>query len=155
MGTLTLDGCDCVDSASESADWSLVDAWPAACRVRQWQVQAGAQVHAGDVLAWLEPADVRADAAPGAGAHTPPVRADLQALQQRLALTLDEARPEAVAARHAKGLRTAHENLAASLVGLFDSQIAGGKRYDLATMGRRRSNATYFIVSVFTSGACG
>lgn len=39
---------------------------------------------------------------------------------------------------------SAHENLAASLVGVFDSQIAGGKRYDLATMGRRRANATYF-----------
>jgi len=39
---------------------------------------------------------------------------------------------------------SAHENLAMSLVGIFDSQIAGGKRYDLATMGRRRSNATYF-----------
>jgi LmbE family N-acetylglucosaminyl deacetylase len=38
----------------------------------------------------------------------------------------------------------AHENLAASLLGVFDSQIAGGKRYDLATMGRRRANATYF-----------
>lgn len=36
------------------------------------------------------------------------------------------------------------ENIAAALVGLFDSQIAGGKRYDLATMGRRRANATYF-----------
>ena len=36
-----------------------------------------------------------------------------------------------------------HENLAMSLVGLFDSQVAGGKRYDLATMGRRRANATY------------
>ena len=38
----------------------------------------------------------------------------------------------------------AHENLAASLVGVFDSQICGGKRYDIATMGRRRANATYF-----------
>ena len=37
----------------------------------------------------------------------------------------------------------AHENLAMSLVGVFDSQVAGGKRYDLATMGRRRANATY------------
>ncbi len=37
-----------------------------------------------------------------------------------------------------------HENLQAALVGVFDSQIAGGKRYDLATMGRRRANATYF-----------
>jgi len=38
----------------------------------------------------------------------------------------------------------AHENLAMSLVGVFDSQICGGKRYDLATMGRRRANASYF-----------
>ena len=37
-----------------------------------------------------------------------------------------------------------HENLQAALLGLYDSQIAGGKRYDLATMGRRRANATYF-----------
>lgn len=36
-----------------------------------------------------------------------------------------------------------HENLAAALLGVFDSQICGGKRYDLATMGRRRANATY------------
>ena len=38
----------------------------------------------------------------------------------------------------------AHENLAAALNGVFDSQIAGGKRYDLATLGRRRANATFF-----------
>jgi LmbE family N-acetylglucosaminyl deacetylase len=38
---------------------------------------------------------------------------------------------------------SAHENLATSLVGIFDSQICGGKRYDLATMGRRRANASY------------
>ncbi|MBP1601141.1 MAG: hypothetical protein H6Q06_1292 [Acidobacteria bacterium] len=36
-----------------------------------------------------------------------------------------------------------HENLAMALVCIFDSQIAGGKRYDVATMGRRRANATY------------
>lgn len=36
------------------------------------------------------------------------------------------------------------KNLQASLVGVFDSQISGGKRYDLATMGRRTANATYF-----------
>jgi LmbE family N-acetylglucosaminyl deacetylase len=39
---------------------------------------------------------------------------------------------------------SAHENVAASLNGVFDSQIAGGKRYDLATLGRRRANATFF-----------
>ena len=37
-----------------------------------------------------------------------------------------------------------HENLAAALNGLFDSQIAGGKRYDLAVIGRRRAHATFF-----------
>jgi LmbE family N-acetylglucosaminyl deacetylase len=39
---------------------------------------------------------------------------------------------------------TAHESLQAALLGVFDSQIVGGKRYDLATMGRRKANATYF-----------
>ncbi|GAB5559689.1 MAG: hypothetical protein SynsKO_13360 [Synoicihabitans sp.] len=37
-----------------------------------------------------------------------------------------------------------HANLAASLNGVFDSQIAGGKRYDLAVEGRRLANATFF-----------
>lgn len=37
-----------------------------------------------------------------------------------------------------------HPNLAAALSGVFDSQIAGGKRYDLAVQGRRRANATFF-----------
>ncbi len=35
------------------------------------------------------------------------------------------------------------ENIAMALTGVFDSQIAGGKRYDLASLGRRRANATY------------
>ncbi len=39
---------------------------------------------------------------------------------------------------------SARPNLAASLVGLFDSQVSGGKRYDLATQGRRVAHATYF-----------
>jgi LmbE family N-acetylglucosaminyl deacetylase len=38
---------------------------------------------------------------------------------------------------------TAQENLQMALVGVFDSQVTGGKRYDLATMGRRRAHATY------------
>lgn len=36
------------------------------------------------------------------------------------------------------------ENLQVALLGVFDSQISGGKRYDLATMGRRRAHATYY-----------
>ena len=35
-------------------------------------------------------------------------------------------------------------NLAAAIGGIFDSQIAGGKRYALAVQGRRLSNATFF-----------
>jgi LmbE family N-acetylglucosaminyl deacetylase len=37
-----------------------------------------------------------------------------------------------------------YPNLSAALLGLFDSQISGGKRYDLATAGRRIANATYY-----------
>jgi LmbE family N-acetylglucosaminyl deacetylase len=36
-----------------------------------------------------------------------------------------------------------HPNLASSLVEIFDSQICGGKRYDLAAIGRRLANATF------------
>ncbi len=39
---------------------------------------------------------------------------------------------------------SANPDLAAKLVGVFESQIAGGKRYDLAAMGRRLANATFF-----------
>ncbi|MCP4536042.1 MAG: PIG-L family deacetylase [Chloroflexi bacterium] len=39
---------------------------------------------------------------------------------------------------------SAHESLQVALLGVFDSQICGGKRYDLASMGRRRANATYY-----------
>lgn len=35
------------------------------------------------------------------------------------------------------------EGLGSALTGIFDSQISGGKRYDLATAGRKRANATY------------
>ena len=35
-------------------------------------------------------------------------------------------------------------NMAMALIALFDSQVTGGKRYDLATAGRRLANATYF-----------
>ena len=39
---------------------------------------------------------------------------------------------------------SARSNIAAALVGVFDSQVSGGKRYDLATAGRRLAHATYF-----------
>jgi LmbE family N-acetylglucosaminyl deacetylase len=47
----------------------------------------------------------------------------------------DDKRPLPVSAR---------SNIAAALVGVYDSQVSGGKRYDLATAGRRLAHATYF-----------
>ncbi len=38
---------------------------------------------------------------------------------------------------------SARANIAAAVLGVHDSQICGGKRYDLATEGRRLANATY------------
>ncbi|HVU33545.1 MAG TPA: PIG-L family deacetylase [Opitutaceae bacterium] len=38
---------------------------------------------------------------------------------------------------------SAHPDLAMALLRVFDSQIAGGKRYDVAAVGRRAANATF------------
>jgi len=37
-----------------------------------------------------------------------------------------------------------HMEIAPDMLKVFDSQVAGGKRYDLATLGRRTAHATYF-----------
>jgi LmbE family N-acetylglucosaminyl deacetylase len=39
---------------------------------------------------------------------------------------------------------SSHPDLQERLVAVFKSQIAGGKRYDLATIGRRQAHATYY-----------
>jgi LmbE family N-acetylglucosaminyl deacetylase len=39
---------------------------------------------------------------------------------------------------------SARPELQSALLEVFESQISGGKRYDLATLGRRRANATYY-----------
>jgi LmbE family N-acetylglucosaminyl deacetylase len=39
---------------------------------------------------------------------------------------------------------SARSNIAMALLGVFDSQVSGGKRYDLATEGRRLAHATYY-----------
>ena len=86
-------------------------------RVGELYFQAGEAVAEGEVLGVLMPL---AEAAPqlenvAASTTTAPLskeRADLQKLQTRLAFTHDAARPEAVAKRHAMGLRTARENIA-------------------------------------------
>ena len=95
---------------------------PADATVRFVAVQAGNAVSAGELLLRLAAvAPVEAVGVTGAAA-TPdatassassvPLRADLQEAVARHAFTLDAARPEAVAKRHALGLRTARENVA-------------------------------------------
>jgi LmbE family N-acetylglucosaminyl deacetylase len=51
---------------------------------------------------------------------------------------------------------SAHPELALELIKVFDSQIAGGKRYDTAALGRRQANATFHTshaTDAFTSVA--
>jgi acetyl-CoA carboxylase carboxyltransferase component len=90
-------------------------------RVTERFFAEGETVEAGAVLLRLDPltpqqvvgAGVgRPASVPAANGAPPGPREDLRRLQQRLAHTLDEARPEAVARRHALGLRTARENIA-------------------------------------------
>jgi acetyl-CoA carboxylase carboxyltransferase component len=79
--------------------------------------QMGETVAEGEVLCSLMPVTEVAlqPTSPAASAAALPMaqdRADLKILQDRLAFTLDAARPEAVAKRHALGLRTARKNIA-------------------------------------------
>ena len=78
--------------------------------------RAGELVAEGDLLLQLGAATHAPQAQTAARAATldtaaPALRADLQEVLTRHALTLDAARPEAVAKRHALGLRTARENV--------------------------------------------
>jgi LmbE family N-acetylglucosaminyl deacetylase len=50
---------------------------------------------------------------------------------------LDDAQKQCLPVSKAPGI-------AAALIGVFDSQVSGGKRYDLASAGRRLANATYY-----------
>ncbi|MBP6505814.1 MAG: biotin/lipoyl-binding protein [Rhodoferax sp.] len=58
------------------------------------------------------PVAPRSDAGAPSDGRAGTARADLQQLQQRLALTLDASRPAAMDKRHALGLRSARENIA-------------------------------------------
>ena len=85
-------------------------------RVGELYFQAGDAVAEGEVLGVLMPAaeDAGQPTAAAASAEASRVsndRTDLQKLQARLAFTHDAARPEAVAKRHAMGMRTARENI--------------------------------------------
>ncbi|MFM8589081.1 MAG: carboxyl transferase domain-containing protein, partial [Limnohabitans sp.] len=86
-----------------------------------WQHAMDAMVDEGALLVMLTPVEASQQAAAATGVSqsgensvaAQAVRADLQRLQDRLAWTEDAHRPEAVARRHAGGLRTVRENIAA------------------------------------------
>jgi acetyl-CoA carboxylase carboxyltransferase component len=90
---------------------------PATLRVRELLYTPGETVNEGEILWTAEPETLEAPPTTGAAeedaeAAPPSLRADLQRVLDRHAFTRDEQRPEAVARRHALGLRTARENIA-------------------------------------------
>jgi acetyl-CoA carboxylase carboxyltransferase component len=80
--------------------------------VQSVEVRAGQTVQEGELLVVLEPADHAPSQTDHQPAEAPETRDDLQAVLDRHALTLDEARPEAIQKRHDQGRRTARENVA-------------------------------------------
>ena len=90
----------------------VVDA-PASGVIGRLAVAAGDTVPAGHGLVLIEVCDVPASEAEAAAQlDLDQVRGDLAEVQQRLAITLDAARPDAVARRRRTGQRTARENVA-------------------------------------------
>jgi acetyl/propionyl-CoA carboxylase alpha subunit len=86
---------------------------PFSGRVVELRAQAGDDLRENDLLVVLEPAQGdAAGAASPAAMSLEAIRPDLQRVRERHARTLDAARPQAVARRHAQGGRTARENVA-------------------------------------------
>ncbi|WP_179401042.1 carboxyl transferase domain-containing protein [Burkholderia guangdongensis] len=87
---------------------------PHAGRVMSILAAPGSYLAQGQAVLVLEPVDgADVEAAAGDVAHDPDrIRADLRKVIDRHALTLDAARPDAIAKRHARGGRTARENVA-------------------------------------------
>lgn len=84
-------------------------------QVQELFFAAGEALRQGDLLLRLRPLTLAAEAQPRAAALVQAVeageRADLAAWRARQDLTLDAARPAAMAKRHALGLRSARENI--------------------------------------------
>ena len=110
------------DSVPAGAELAVLEAMkmqhalnaPHAGVVRAVLVEVGAYVAPGDAILVLEKADHAADitTAQQAAHDTDHIRADLQRVIDRHARTLDAARPDAMAKRHARNQRTARENIA-------------------------------------------
>ena len=92
------------------ASWTQLDSAPVRGDV-DTNALVGALSSAAAAPALVGTSQSASHAAASTAGQTSP-RADLQKLQDRLAFTLDAQRPEAVAKRHATGLRTARENIA-------------------------------------------
>jgi acetyl-CoA carboxylase carboxyltransferase component len=115
----------------------------AAGRVHGVNVLAGDWVQAGDtLLTWTDSPQVAAvSTKPTAGTPTESidsskgVRADLQKVQARRALTLDAARPEAMAKRQAQGRRSARRNIS----DLCDGGFVEYGAFAIAAQTQRRS----------------
>ena len=86
---------------------------PAGGRVVHIDVEPGDTLHADDTLLLIEEDEVEAGEEQEAGERIDPdfIRPDLAEAYERRARALDENRPDAVAKRHGKGLRTARENI--------------------------------------------
>ena len=110
------------DSVPAGAELAVLEAMkmqhalnaPHAGVVRAVLVEVGAYVAPGDAILVLEEADHATDITTAQqAAHDPDhIRADLQRVIDRHARTLDAARPDAMAKRHARNQRTARENIA-------------------------------------------
>ena len=110
------------DSVPAGAELAVLEAMkmqhalnaPHAGVVRAVLVEVGAYVAPGDAILMLEKADHATDITTAQqAAHDPDhIRADLQRVIDRHARTLDAARPDAMAKRHARNQRTARENIA-------------------------------------------
>lgn len=86
---------------------------PTAGYVRLSPHAVGAVISEGNPILFFEEADVGLSAIEASADFDPDhIRADLAELQARRALTLDAARPDAVAKRRVRGYRTARENVA-------------------------------------------
>ena len=110
---------------------------PSAGRVLRIDAAPGQTVDDGQALVWLEPAADGGPAETSGGVDLALIRPDLQAFRDRLALTEDGARPEAIAKRHAMGMRSARENIAAVFdAGTFEEVGA----LTIAAQRRRRSH---------------
>ena len=101
--------------------------------VRRLAVRAGEVVLEGQPLAWLEPsASTAGEAEADDAVDLDEIRPDLAEVLERHRVTLDEARPEAVARRRRTGQRTARENVADLLdPGSFTEYgqlVVGGRR---------------------------